>query len=264
MATPVLGRLKDHERRFALMRTSAAEDEMIVKSLPPEISYSSIVGVRPNQTTYGCCVAEASTTLMQAESVRHSPEPIAMSVSATYAQALRDTSNGGKITDSGLPTGAGLASYQTHGYVPNAKRPFPHPNDESYMLAPVDPSLWVTTFKEHTYAAVDADPISIWRALYTRGPVQIGCEWANEWFTPGADGVLPPPLTDANGGHSLVIVGINMTTMMFEIANSWGVHWGCQPPGAESGGFCWLPISYYSNPAYKPYWPTDLYVVSMS
>ncbi len=265
MSKPILGRHKDAERRFALIHHSAAEDIKIAAGLPLQISYGMIMGLRPDQGNFGCCVAEAATALMQAESIKHNfGGALAMSVSATYAQALRDTGEPDQpITDSGLSTGAGLACYQKHGYVLNKVRPFPTGTNTAQLLAPVPSAEWITSFEEHTYAAVNPDPESIWRALYTRGPIQIGMEWAEEWFTPDPDGVLPPPWTDANGGHSVVICGIDMAKGWLEIANSWGTTWGVRLPDAETGGYCYLPTAFYSDDNFSPYWPTDLYCVSM-
>lgn len=254
---PRLGRIADKQRRFALHTYNAVEQHYV---LPKQVSYTSLFGARPDQGGYGCCVSESACELMEAEAIKHY-RPTQFSVSANYAQSQRNAYPGQTPVDDGLPTGAGLGTFQTNGYVLDSVRPFPNPEatpDETYMLAPVPENEWQTTFEDFTYAAVDPAVDNIRRYLYTRGPVQIGTYWAQSWFYPPEDGVLPAPDSVA-GGHALVIAAYNDEAQTFTVANSWGTSWGVKPAGAASSGWCYLPYSFAT--AYPQFWPGDIYGV---
>ena len=256
---PRLGRVADKQRRFALHTYNAVEQHYV---LPPEVSYVSLFGDRPDQGGYGCCVSESACELMEAEAIKHYV-PTKFSVSANYAQSQRNAYPDQTPVDDGLPTGAGLGTFQTNGYVLDSVRPFPDPTanpDESYMLAPVPESEWQTTFEHFSFAAVDPAVDNIRRWLYTRGPIQIGVQWAHSWFYPEINGVLPVP-DNVAGGHALCIAAYNDKTACFTIANSWGTSWGVKPFGASSSGWCYLPYSYFT--AHPNYWPNDLYGVTV-
>jgi hypothetical protein len=254
-----LGRVPDKQRRFALHTFNAVEQTLI---LPPQVSYVSLFGSRPDQGGYGCCVSESACELMEAEAIKHFV-PTRFSVSANYAQSQLNAYPGHTPVDDGLPTGAGLGTFQTNGYVLDSVRPFPDPKaapNETYMLAPVPASEWITNFENFTFAAVDPAVDNIRRWLYTRGPIQIGLQWANSWFAPETNGTLPVPDYVA-GGHALVIAAYDDRSSCFTIANSWGTSWGSQPFSAQSRGWCYLPYSYVTE--YPDYWPQDLYGVSV-
>jgi hypothetical protein len=193
-------------------------------------------------------------------------QTIAMSVSANYAQSQYDfTPKHHKIADDGLPTGASLQTYAVHGYVLDSVRPFPPKNDEKVMLAPVPPGDWITDFRDKQYGgkwvfgAVQSELEELLTAIWECVPgVQIGMTWANSYFSPAADGTLPPP--DKNvGGHALVACGYDDDEAYVEVANSWGTGWGYQPVGAASGGYCKIPYSYWTD--YPDFVPDDLYAV---
>jgi len=70
------------------------------------------------------------------------------------------------------------------------------------------------------------------------GDAWIGSPWSNAWFTPGSDGVLPPPDKSA-GGHAYKFVGYDDAQGAFLMQNSWGSGWGML-------GHAWMPYEYVS------------------
>lgn len=83
-------------------------------------------------------------------------------------------------------------------------------------------------------------------AIYKYGPVVFGSDWAESWFSPSANGMLPNFDTSA-GGHAFVrdgwsnsIVCPDGTTGAFRGPNSWGEAWGYR-------GDFWLPFSFFGD-----------------
>ena len=77
-------------------------------------------------------------------------------------------------------------------------------------------------------------------ALMAEQFVGLAVNWYESWFTPKADGTLPPPDYVA-GGHIFAVVGWDDARAALHCQNSWGTGWGV-------GGFFWLPYAYLESP----------------
>jgi hypothetical protein len=78
--------------------------------------------------------------------------------------------------------------------------------------------------------------IEVKQTITAYGDTWIGSPWSNSWFTPGPDGVLPPPDQNA-GGHAYKFVGYDDAKGAFLMQNSWGSGWGML-------GHAWMPYQY--------------------
>jgi C1A family cysteine protease len=92
------------------------------------------------------------------------------------------------------------------------------------------------------YYAIPINVESLKRAIFTYGGIVVAAPWANSYFKPGANGVLPKPDTLA-GGHAFYVVGWNDTLKVFICINSWSLPWGYQ-----GRGVFFLPYSVVSDP----------------
>jgi len=77
------------------------------------------------------------------------------------------------------------------------------------------------------------------RAIFAQGGVWAGVQWHRSWFTPAADGTLPPPSGPIDGGHAIWFVGYDDARGAFHFVNSWGTRWGAR-------GYGWLPYDYFT------------------
>ena len=75
------------------------------------------------------------------------------------------------------------------------------------------------------YYTVPKDALSLKQAIYAFGPLVFSTPWANSWFHPGANGVLPAPSGGLAGGHALVAYGWDDAKGLL-LRNSWGAAWG--------------------------------------
>jgi hypothetical protein len=80
--------------------------------------------------------------------------------------------------------------------------------------------------------------IEVKQTIAAYGDAWIGSPWSKAWFTPGPDGVLPPPDQTA-GGHAYKFVGYDDSKGAFLMQNSWGSAWGLL-------GHAWMPYEYVS------------------
>jgi len=63
-------------------------------------------------------------------------------------------------------------------------------------------------------------------AILTTGPVVVGTPWYNQMFSPqGVDAMLVPAGGVA-GGHAWKVDGLNQTTGIYRMKNSWSASWG--------------------------------------
>lgn len=70
-------------------------------------------------------------------------------------------------------------------------------------------------------------------AVLTIGPVVVGTNWYESMFKPVGDPPLIVPAGGIAGGHAWVIDGVNRTTGLARMKNSWGEGWGRK-------GFAWI------------------------
>lgn len=78
-------------------------------------------------------------------------------------------------------------------------------------------------FIENYYWAHNVDQIA--QAIITQGPVIMGTRWTSGMSSPDRNGIVKPD-GSWQGGHAYVLNGVNLTTRMFRLKNSWGRWWG--------------------------------------
>ena len=103
---------------------------------------------------------------------------------------------------------------------------------------PLQPAGSGNSMAQHRIAAYYVVPRTrdgIKRALVHYGVCLIGTDWFNSWFSPHADGTLPPP-DYIVGGHAICVVGYDARGVW--LRNTWGKDWGVK-------GECLMPWSYF-------------------
>lgn len=109
-------------------------------------------------------------------------------------------------------------------------------------------------YDEYRWAQSEGD---IARAVSNVGPVVIGVNWYAEMYDPDEDGFIHPT-GSLQGGHCLLVYGINVEEGYYKLWNSWGPEWGdngtCKISRADmdlllrnDGEGC-LPVRHSSNP----------------
>jgi len=114
-------------------------------------------------------------------------------------------------------------------WVERARRHVPVPHPPVTVPKPGD------RLKVASYARLQTIT-EVKQTISAYGDAWIGSPWANSWFTPGPDGVLPAPDAPA-GGHAYKFVGYDDGRGAFLMQNSWGSAWGLL-------GHAWMPYSF--------------------
>jgi len=240
------------------------------EKLPTNLSYASWAGPVLDQGTYGDCVVHGTAGLFYLVSKKHDKIVREPSRSAWYAQIQRQLYP--PPGDNGAESGDGLLMWSQHGWIPETLRPYPTANEIAELLAAVPPPEWRKDYPLVSFNRVNNDPLSIKRAMTSRGACIFGGAFAQSWTTQtNADGSLPSPDTVA-GGHLWFNGGYSDTVQLVDDAtgatsqgaflsrNSWGPGYGFKPQGAETSGWFWLPYSIWTD--YPQFAPVDVYVVS--
>ena len=83
--------------------------------------------------------------------------------------------------------------------------------------------LWANV-KAHD---ADIDRVIGW--LLTVSPIVIGIDWSKPMYDPGPDGFVHPDPNQVEGGHAILVRGVNAVdpaNIRFCMRNSWGGSWG--------------------------------------
>lgn len=84
---------------------------------------------------------------------------------------------------------------------------------------------WISGY-QHTFTFTDM------QAALQSGPVLLGINWYNNFFSPDSEGVISVAQTDQiAGGHEIVCDEINMEKQRIGFTNSWGIGWGVDGRG---------------------------------
>jgi C1A family cysteine protease len=236
------------------------------KSLPPvmpavlDYSESGFFPAIDSQGGLGCCTAYSARKQFEFYHAKRRGERELISARALFA-AGRAKYEPGDTQDDGANC-SDMLNILTQFYVNESDWPSV-PNDSeadfpSYLeQAPTN--LQKTDFLIQQFVTVNPTVEDMKKALYCRGILMIGTNWAQSWFNPDENGVLPVPDSVA-GGHAISVVGYNDTikcpdgsTGCVKIANNWSQSWGLN-------GYCYLPYSYatFQN---GNYWPTDIFTI---
>lgn len=70
-------------------------------------------------------------------------------------------------------------------------------------------------------------------SLHSVSPIFMAMNLTESFFTPSADGMVPPPSGSAQGSHAMCFLAHSRERRAFFTANSWGSDWGLD-------GFCWI------------------------
>lgn len=95
------------------------------------------------------------------------------------------------------------------------------------------------------YYAVPKTVLAIKQAIFTFGPLVLATPWAQSWFTPAANGMLPAPSGGDAGGHAIEAWGWDNRLGLL-LRNSWGAGWGVN-------GNAYLPFKYATGTVWE-YW----------
>jgi hypothetical protein len=206
----------------------------------------------------------------QAISTKHG-EPVVASRLAAYVQAENWYPPPG---DNGLESGDGWKVAKDFGWIAEVQVPWPANGDLSNISWTPPPSNeWETTEEPIEVYTIGNSLDSLKNGMWAHGPGLFGFNFAEEWMTLNRDGSFPVPKTLA-GGHDISFWGWDDDIILhddatgtnslggIQLLNSWGPDWGIQMPGSKSGGWCWMPYTFW-NGQYDNWIPQDTYVVTL-
>lgn len=246
---------------YTLGRKSRPSDEKIFAATVPlepvdliatSVSYEYLEPIRLNQNSWGSCTAHGTIEWIMSLYNKHFKQVVLMSTRAQYCQTKRAYESN-DVQDDGAMVIDALQVLKNYGYVLASDWPYPANGDVTAMFQPVPDNLWHKDLLVKTIVNVPVDVQSMKIALYKHGPLVIGMNWANAYFTPGADGTLPTPDSSA-GGHCVLIVAYDDAKGHFKIRNSWGAEWGLN-------GDCYLPYSYATD--HVEFFPDECYSLTV-
>lgn len=222
----------------------------VTKDNPPTYSLASKIKKVYNQGSTSSCTANA---LCQAFNIMNVEDP-SFDPSRLYIYARERQMEDmmiGKIfiTDDGADEADALFWASTVGICPESSWPFipSKVND----LPPISCDKEACSHRIHNVLSVPQTLDGIRTTISSGHPVLAAIALQSYFFSASAmtSGNIPMPSTiDLNlGGHEVLIVGYDDTTSSFLVVNSWGDNWGCQPPGANSRGYFWLPYDFVLN-----------------
>lgn len=171
--------------------------ELIAEEPPedlPEYKYWWNVGARLDQGNTGTCVAHAWVHMLENSPITRpgTVDPMAMYDEIVKVDEWTENDND-TARQFGTSIRAGAKIAQQRGYI-----------------------------SEYRWAF---DLATALRWLLTQGPVVIGVNWYTGMFYPDADNFIEAT-GQVEGGHAVVLDGINMKQGKVRGLNSWGPEWG--------------------------------------
>jgi hypothetical protein len=216
---------------------------------PDEASYEADFGPIYNQGDEPDCGPHAVAGIVTMYYHKRTGKWYDYSRAAIYVQGKLQFENADFDTEGMFPA-TPLKVVQARGNVLEAMYPTTDANVERRTA--IADALWHREFEIATFTEVDNDPESFMSALYHGGPIAMAVDWANSFFTPDVNGVLPAP--DFSAGGHYVIGGAYAKWKPFlpkgggaKIRNSWGAEWGID------GGWAWMPFEYLATQALNLY-----------
>ena len=215
--------------------------------LPSEVSYEDAFGPIFDQGDEPDCEAHALAGIFTLYFHKRTGKWFDFSRAAIYVQGKLQFENA-DFTDPGMYPATGLQLVEAKGNVFELVYPTTDLNVEKRVTIPDE--LWHDEFKIVTFTEVDPTPEAVMLALHSGGPIAMAVDWAKSWFTPDANGVLPP--RDYSAGGHYIIGGAYAKSKPFlpnggvKIRNSWGPGWG-------RAGWAWLPFEQLQTSAMNFY-----------
>jgi C1A family cysteine protease len=262
MIKKAFGLLNLHDPKYDEFDRLVIDEKSLPPVLPAVLDYSES-GFFPaidDQGGLGSCTAFGARKLFEFYHAKREGDRALCSARAIYSYA-KATYEPGDLQDDGLNVSDVLNTIKTFYVHESDWDSFPDESEADFAsyLEPVPENIRKTDFLIKSFATVDPAVENVKKALYKKGIILLGINFANSWMNTGSDGVLPIP-DSIDGGHCMVIVGYNDTIQCpdgtkgaLKIANNWTAEWGMR-------GYCYLPYS-YSTFENGTYWPTDLFTV---
>ena len=242
-----------HGRRFALFAS-----ETVASNLPPScLTALPVLSPAWDQGPQGSCTANANDRILQFVMTRHLGQVSWMPSRAfTYATT--------RITEGTFPQDSGASGYDTieslanTGEIPDAEMPYVATD------CTTKPTNQQTADAAHTRAVApvqiptgNLSALKQWLAAGNTAAFGIQVYASFESDAVANSGEVPVPCAASEellGGHDLFVAGyddlhptLDGATGAVLVCNSWGADWGCQPAGAVSRGFAWVPYGYVTN-----------------
>lgn len=221
-----------------------------IKDTPSSFSLVSRIRKVYNQGSTSSCTANA---LCQAFNIMNTEDP-SFEPSRLYIYArerqMEDMMIGKiSITDDGADEADALFWASTIGICPESSWPF-IPSKVNH-LPPISCDREACSHRIHNVLSVPQSLDGIKTTISSGHPVLAAIALQSYFFSPSAmtNGKIPMPdsISTNLGGHEVLIVGYDDSISSFLLVNSWGPNWGCQPEGATSRGYFWLPYDFVMN-----------------
>jgi len=192
-----------------------------------------------DQGALGSCVAHACGALSKFLQMKeHDPEIYTPSRLALYY--WNRTWDGNEGWDAGSSIRDGLKTLYTYG---DPKEELWRYDVNKFIEKPPQPVYDnAASHKVALYARLPQELNSLRACLAEGFPIVFGFSVYSS-FEPDQSGVCPMPSTSdrLEGGHAVMIIGVDMATRMFKIRNSWGKDWGIN-------GHFFMPFDYLLSP----------------
>lgn len=204
-----------------------------------------------NQGIIGSCTGHAITNAFEIQMKRLYPEKYhELSTLFVYYHSRLFENN--LTYDTGAYIKDGLKAVKRYGICKQDLWPY---DTDKFDVQPypdcyVDASKRVITLYEKLYSLTD-----ILEILNSDKPVVTGMRIYDSFYSINEDNdVLAIPGYDETsiGGHTMVLVGYDITKGQFIAKNSFGIDWG-------NNGYCWIPFDYIRMEAFEN-WSFDIAV----
>lgn len=213
--------------------------------VPETIDLSADMGPVLNQGSIGCCTAAATSSLVMHAHITGKQKDFTPSMLFNYWFSRKRL--GWQNVDQGSTCANALASAVNEGICAQDQ-----PIKGQWVFDPakvnVEPTEDAIIAAQHHRAnwhwGVQADAAHIAQALAHGYPVQFGMTVYSGFYQYWETGIVPLPVAHdtVEGGHSMVICGLDQARQLWLVKNSWGP---LNPAGTcPYPGYLWLPMSY--------------------
>jgi len=197
-------------------------------SLPRDVDLRNHCGHVEDQGQIGSCVANAAVGALEYQHRKAGKPAVELSRMFVYFNARR--MRGTQDRDSGLSIAEGMAAFLAYGAPPEDAWPY----DPNLLTRTPDDAAYTKAAENvpPEYARVDGLE-NTKGALAQQFPVVFGISLPTRCYEEaGKSGVIPTPTSaeldkaKREGGHSMLLVGYDLSAGHFLVRNSWGQNWG--------------------------------------